>query len=194
VLWYIDIMKNQNQNQTNAIDYQQIRNVVLDCYNNPKRHIENLNIKEYEDITKDIIQVIKALRYYGIQLRYTNPESKKQSVFIDRDNRIKLLGMKGNTLKSDTIMHFSRVKYILHHSQHLSKKAIQRILTDRNKIKTIDIDHKNNNKLDNTLKNLQAIPHKININHHFDILKTLPLHQAKQYAKKYECEHMLIFI
>jgi len=185
-----------NQPEIKANDLDDIRILLLDVHNNPSKYVNHQYI-EQDNLLDDLKEIIKSSIKYGIQFRYTNPESKKQMVFIDKDDRIKLLGQKGNCLKSDTIFHFSRIKYIIANGQNtLSIKAISRIIADRKKIKLIDIDHINSNKLDNRLKNLQAIPHNININGHFDTLKQLSKypHKAKEYAKKNECEFILPFI
>ena len=178
-------------------DMDEIRELLLEVHNNPKKY-ESYIYEEKQNLYDDFKSLIKACSKYGIQFRYTNPTSKKQVLFTDKDGRIKILGAKGNCLKSDTIFHYSRLKYIISLQNKLSILSIKRIVTDRKHIKEIDIDHFNNNKLDNRLCNLKPRPHKVNCSSDYDRLKTMArngrIHEAKQYAKKIDKENLLLFI
>jgi len=191
-----------NKPQTKPIfeagEYEQIRTLLLDVHNNPEKYTD-YEYKEEKDLLNDFKNLIKSCVKYGIQFRYTNPESKKQMIHLDIDGRIKILGQKGNCLKSDTIFHYSRLKYIILKGQNtLSIKAIQRIVADRKKIKEIHIDHYDINKLNNQITNLKPTPASINISAHYDNLKQLKLkgyeYKAQQYAKDKEVTHLLPFL
>jgi len=192
-----------NQNKSTGIfeanEFEEIRDLLLDVANNPSKYIE-YEYKEQNNLLDDFKELIKSSVKYGVQFRYTNPESKKQMIYIDKkDNRIKLLGVNGNVTKSNTIFHYSRLKYIIAKGQNtLSIKAITKIIADRKTVKTIDIDHFDNNKQNNQLSNLKPVPHSININNHYDKLKKLiadgKIHQAKQTAKKLDVSYLLTYI
>jgi len=182
-----------------ANEFAEIRDLLLDVANNPIKYID-YEYKEQNNLLDDFKELIKSSVKYGIQFRYTNPESKKQMIYIDKkDNRIKLLGVNGNVTKSNTIFHYSRLKYIIAKGQNtLSIKAITKIIADRKTVKTIDIDHFDNNKQNNQLSNLKPVPHSINVNNNYDKLKKLiaegKIHQAKQTAKKLDVSYLLTYI
>ena len=182
-----------------ANEFAEIRDLLLDVANNPIKYID-YEYKEQNNLLDDFKELIKSSVKYGIQFRYTNPESKKQMIYIDKkDNRIKLLGVNGNVTKSNTIFHYSRLKYIIAKGQNtLSIKAITKIIADRKTVKTIDIDHFDNNKQNNQLSNLKPVPHSINVNNNYDKLKKLiaegKIHQAKQIAKKLDVSYLLTYI
>jgi hypothetical protein len=176
---------------------QTIGDMVIEARNFPNRYID-YEYKEAKDTTEDICNLIKACVKYDLYFRATGEKSKKQTVFIDTDGRVKMLTENNDKTKGNSIIQYSRLKYIVAHSKNLSIRAIKRILHDRHRIKTIDIDHHDNNVLNNLLSNLRAIPHKINIDGTYDTLKQMirdnKHHLAKRHAKKVDKEHYLIFL
>jgi len=185
------------------IKYQTIGNItiikdcVLEARNNPEKY-KTFQYIENKNITQDICNLIKSCVKYELFFRYTNDNSKKQTIFIDIDNRVKLLTENNKKTKGNSIIQYSRLKYIIANSKNLSIKAIKQILHDKNRIKTIDIDHWDNNTLNNLLSNLKATPHIVNIDSNYDKLKRLiddnKIYQARQLAKQIDREYYLIFL
>jgi len=173
----------------NADDH--FRQLSLDTRNNPLDDYEYVQCET--DLIEDISRVIKGMSSLEFFTRTTEKNSIKQTVFIGKDGYIKIMGMNGNCKKSDTIFSYHRVKYILAH-KGLSKLSKQRILSDRKRIKTIEIDHKDGNNQNNLLSNLQALPRKINGNQHYIKMQKMKTDLTREnYAIKNDCEFLLTF-
>jgi len=175
-----------------------ITDIALEVRNYPDQYLD-YEYKESKDITTDICNLIKASVKYKLFFRVTAPKSKKQTAYIDLDNRVKLLTENNNNTKGNSQIQLSRLKYIIAYGQkHLSILAIIRILNCRSRIKLIDIDHWDNNTLNNLLSNLRSRPHTINISSHYDHLKRLAdknlVYKAKEYAKDKDVEYILPFV
>ena len=188
-------MKGNKLNQSNANNqlrnhYQQFNKVILHCRNN-REDYKDFEYVESDNLIEDIKRIIKLLAKYGFFLRTTEIDAKIHAVNFNK--YIKLLGANGKFLKSKTTFNFSRVKYILNHP-NLSKLAKIRLISDRTKIKVIEVDHKDKNTLNNNLSNLHAIPRKVNQNKDYRNMQSfnLPANRIK-YAKENDCEYLLTF-
>lgn len=170
-----------------------IRDKTLEIYNKYHKNesiYDNHKYQEQTNITDDIIELLKSAVKYRLLAKTTTAKAKKQTIFIDSDDRVKILTQKSNSTKSNSIIQLSRLKYLINagDNYNLSKKVITKLLNDNRRHKTIEIDHLDNNKLNNKLNNLLAIPRWINSSGHYDKIKRLledgRKHQAKEMMKK----------
>jgi hypothetical protein len=170
------------------------RQLSLDVFNGePDTIIENY--QEKEDLIDDITDVIRKLNHLGYMPRTTQKGSKIQAVHIGSDGYIKILGINSNkTNKSKTTFAYHRVKHILA-DNGLSDGAKIKQLDDKKKVKDIEVDHWDGNKLNNKLSNLHGIPRRVNQNKNYKRMQkmNLPANQEK-YARENNCEDLLRFL